>query len=171
YVAASRLVPYKRIDLIVDAFSLMPSRRLVVVGVGPEEKRLKKRAGKNIEFLGFQEDGALCTLLQNGKGFVFAALEDFGILPVEAMASGTPVIGLKRGGLCETVQEGVSGLFFDEPSASSICNAVERFEKMDFEPKRVRERAEMFRKERFQKEFSQFVAHRYEEFKGCTSSF
>lgn len=171
YIAASRLVPYKRMDLIVDAFSLMPSRRLLVVGEGPEERRLKKRAGKNIEFLGFQEDDKLCTLLQNARAFVFAAIEDFGILPVEAMACSTPVIGLKKGGLCETVQEGVSGLFFEEPSVEAICSAVRRFEKMDFEPKRVRESVETFRKERFQKEFSSFVKERYAEFKKCTSSF
>jgi len=171
YIAASRFVSYKKMDLIIDAFSSMPKKRLVVVGEGPEEKRLKKMAGKNVEFLGFQEDRMLRGLLQRAKAFVFAAVEDFGILPVEAMACGTPVIGLKRGGLCETVLDGVSGLFFDEPDSSSICSAVERFENMDFEPRRVRERAEIFRKERFEREFFEFVESRYAEFRGCMSSF
>lgn len=167
YVAASRLVPYKRIDLLVEAFSLMPDLRLVVAGEGPEEKNLRKKAGKNIEFLGFQEDVSLKRLLQKAKGFVFAAVEDFGILPVEAMASGTPVIALREGGVKETVKEGLSGSFFEEASVRAICEAVRRFEKQEFDPKIVRVQAERFSKERFQREFRGFVESRYEAFKTC----
>lgn len=165
YVAASRLAPYKRIDLIVEAFSIMPQKRLLVIGSGAQELMLKKIAGKNIEFLGEQTKEQLRFYLQRAKGFVFAAREDFGILPVEAMACGTPVIGLRQGGLLETVKPNISGVFFDEPSVSSLCLAIEKFEKLEFDPRLVRLQAEPFSKERFQREFRQFVEERYAAFK------
>lgn len=167
YLTASRMVPYKKLDVIVEAFASMPDKRLLVIGSGPEEKRLKQKATQNIEFLGFQTDEQLRFYLQRAKGFVFAALEDFGILPVEAMASGTPVIGLRGGGVQETIQESVSGLFFEDQSAFSICRAIEQFERHEFDPFAVRRQAEKFSKERFQLEFHQFVTERYRDFT-CT---
>ena len=165
YVTASRMVPYKRIDLIVEAFSHMPDKKLIVIGSGPDEEKIRKKAKNNIELLGYQPDHVLRSYLQKAKGFVFAAIEDFGILPVEAMACGTPVIGLGQGALCETVKENISGLFFDEQTVPSLCAAVERFEKMEFDPLVVRRQAEQFSEENFRSQFQEFVLEKYAAFK------
>ncbi len=159
YLTASRMVPYKRIDLIVEAFRKMPNRKLVVVGDGPERKKVEAHAGPNVELLGHQPTEKLRELMRHARAFVFAADEDFGITPVEAQASGTPVIAFRRGGVTESVVEGVTGEFFDEQCVPSICEAVERFERIreDFEPERIRAHAERFGAERFQREFSRFV--------------
>lgn len=98
YLTASRLVPYKRIDLIVEAFSKMPEKRLVVIGDGPEMSKIRKIAGANIEILGFQPNDVMEEYMMDAKAFVFAAEEDFGITPVEAQACGTPVIAFGKGG-------------------------------------------------------------------------
>jgi glycosyltransferase involved in cell wall biosynthesis len=165
YLTASRLVSNKRIDLIVDAFAKMPDKKLIVIGNGPEKENLKARAKKNIEFLENQTNDQLKIYLQNAKAFVFAAVEDFGILPVEAMATGTPVIGLEKGGLLETVLPNLTGLFFREQTASSIEEAVKEFEKMEVDPKKCRARALEFSQEKFRKRFQSFVLDRYIEFK------
>ncbi len=157
YLTASRFVPYKKIDLIVEAFSKMGDKKLVVVGDGPEWKKVRAIAGKNVELLGYQEDHVLKGLLQRAKGFVFAALEDFGIAPVEAMASGTPVIAFGKGGVKESVIEGETGHFFEEQSISSLIGAIQEFEKMEFDPEKCRKRAELFSLERFNRQFSTFV--------------
>ncbi len=112
YVTASRFVPYKKIDLIVEAFSQMPDKKLVVIGAGPEWDKVQRKAKANIELLGYQPDSVLREYLQKAKGFVFAAIEDFGILPVEAMACGTPVLAFGQGGALETVLEGEDGPIF-----------------------------------------------------------
>ncbi|PIS02105.1 MAG: glycosyl transferase [Chlamydiae bacterium CG10_big_fil_rev_8_21_14_0_10_42_34] len=157
YVTASRFVPYKRIDLIVEAFSKMGDKKLVVIGDGPELEKVKRSAGKNVELLGYQPDSVLKEYMQKAKAFVFAAVEDFGILPVEAMACGTPVIALGKGGVCETVVEGKTGLFFSEQTSSSLVDAVEKFEKMEMDPSQCRKRAEEFSVNRFNELFAQFV--------------
>lgn len=160
YMTASRLVPYKKIDLIVEAFSKMGDRKLVVIGDGPEWGRIKAKAGMNIELLGYQPDTVLREYLQRAKGFVFAAVEDFGIVPVEAMACGTPVIACGRGGVLETVVEGETGLFFEEPSVWMIMDAVRRFERREWDAGLCRKRAEAFSLRRFNDEFTQFVMER-----------
>ena len=164
YLTASRMVPYKKIDLIVEAFSSMSDKKLVVIGEGPEMEKIKKKAKKNIEILGFQDDGTLRTYLQKAKGFVFAALEDFGILPVEAQGCGTPVIAFGKGGALETVVENQTGLFFPEQTVSSLIEAIERFEKKSFDPKVIRAHAETFREEVFKEKFQAFVHDKYEHF-------
>jgi glycosyltransferase involved in cell wall biosynthesis len=158
YLVLSRMVPYKKVDLIVDAFTAMPDRKLVVVGDGPDYDRIRKSAGKNIEFMGFAAADTARELLQKAKCLVFAADEDFGITPVEAMACGTPVLAYRRGGACETVKEGVSGLFFPDQQVKSLCDAVKRFDEMSstFDPAAVRAQAELFGIERFQSEFMSF---------------
>lgn len=161
YMTASRFVPYKRIDLIVEAFSQMPDQKLVVVGDGSEWEKVKKKAKANIELLGYQKDGVLKELLQKAKGFVFAAVEDFGIVPVEAMACGTPVIAFGKGGACETVISGKTGLFFAEQTISSLIEAVRRFEKMEWDSSQCRKRAEDFSLDRFNSQFNQFVLDKY----------
>src|SRR6185295_14138743 len=104
YVTASRMVPYKRIDLIVDAFAAMPDRTLVVIGDGPDGPKLRKRAPSNVRLLGQQPLPVLRDHLQRARAFVFAAEEDFGIAPLEAQACGTPVIAFGRGGALETIR-------------------------------------------------------------------
>jgi len=159
YLTASRLVPYKRIDLIVEAFARTPERRLLVVGSGPELQNCKKFAKPNIEFLGYQEDQALRTLMGKAKAFVFAAEEDFGIIVVEAQACGTPVICLGRGGALDSVIEDQTGVFFEQQTAASIVDAVDRFETLpqSFDPARIRSHAETFSSERFRSVFFQLV--------------
>ncbi|MBS0652637.1 MAG: glycosyltransferase [Verrucomicrobia bacterium] len=164
FVTASRMVPYKNIELIVEAFSHMPDQRLVVIGDGPEMPNVKKKAGKNVEILGYQSDAVLRDYLARAKGFLFAAEEDFGIVVVEAQAAGTPVIALGKGGALETVVDGKTGVFFKEPAVEHLVDAVKRFEKIDFDPSLIREHAAQFSKERFQREFKQFVDHNIEAF-------
>lgn len=131
FVAASRMVPYKRMPLIVEAFRSLPDLRLVVIGDGPELPKVRAAAGANVTILGHQPREALRDWLRRAEGFVFAAEEDFGILPLEAMACGTPVVAYGRGGVLETVvgQDAAStaaatGIFFHEQSARAIADAV-----------------------------------------------
>lgn len=165
YITASRLVQNKRIDLIVDAFTQMPDKKIIIIGEGPERKKIEAKASKNIEFLGIQTASQLKDYLQNAKAFVFAAIEDFGIAPVEAMASGTPVVAYGEGGVLETVIPGVTGHFFKEQTAHSLIQAVKEFEGMSFDPKNCRERAEQFSLERFKRQFQMFVIDKYIDFK------
>lgn len=104
YVTASRMVPYKKMDLIVEAFTQMPDKKLVVIGDGPDFEKIKKKAGTNVTLLGFAPDNVMRDYMQHAKAFVFAAEEDFGITPVEAQACGTPVIAYGKGGSLETVR-------------------------------------------------------------------
>jgi len=166
YLAVSRLVPYKKIDLIVDAFSRMPDRRLKVVGDGPNFKKLKKIAGSNVEMLGYQDEETLIDLMQRTKALVFAAEEDFGIVPVEAQACGTPVIGYGKGGLLETVVPGQTGLFFKEQSVPSLCEAIDRFENGHFEmdPSVIRRNAMRFSVQNFRQKFRSFVDTTWKRF-------
>jgi glycosyltransferase involved in cell wall biosynthesis len=164
YVTASRFVPYKKIDLIVEAFGTMPDKKLIVIGDGPDRDKVKAKAKKNIEILGYQSDEVLRKVLQKAKGFVFAALEDFGILPVEAQACGTPVIAFGKGGALETVLENRSGVFFHEQTVKSIVEAINDFEKRGFDPKRIRKHAETFREEHFKIKFKALVDEKHKEF-------
>lgn len=155
YYTASRMVPYKKIDLIVEAFAKMPGKKLVVVGAGPNFEKAKAKAGPNVELLGFQKNEVLKKHMRRARAFLFAAEEDFGIIPVEAQACGTPVIAYGRGGARETVIENETGLFFEEQTTASIIDAVARFEKMEqnFDQKNIRENALRFSAERFRSEF------------------
>jgi glycosyltransferase involved in cell wall biosynthesis len=132
YLTASRMVPYKKIDLIVEAFSRMPGKRLVVIGDGPEMKTIRAKAGPNVEILGYQPFAVLHDHMRRAKAFVFAAEEDFGIAPVEAQACGTPVIAFGKGGALETVRElgqpHPTGLFFREQTVPAVVAAVREFE-------------------------------------------
>ncbi|MDP3465615.1 MAG: glycosyltransferase family 4 protein [Sulfuricurvum sp.] len=157
YLTASRMVPYKKIDLIVEAFSTMPDKKLIVIGDGPDFEKIKAKAGANVLLMGYQPFEVLRDTMQRAKAFVFAAEEDFGIAPVEAQACGTPVIAFGHGGATETVVDGMSGLFFDTQSIESLCGAVERFEAMQWEPGKVRDNAIRFGNERFKEEFQHYV--------------
>lgn len=159
YLAASRQVPYKRIDLIVEAFTHMPDKKLIVIGDGPEEEKIKSIAEghSNIELKGFLGTDALCDHMQRAKAFIFAAEEDFGIIPVEAQACGTPVIAYGAGGALETVigykpnSKSASGLFFDKQTPQSICEAIDKFETVadKIKPESCRKQAEKFAPEIF----------------------
>jgi glycosyltransferase involved in cell wall biosynthesis len=166
YLAASRMVPYKRMPLIAEAFRLMPDRKLVMVGDGTELAKVKAVAGPNVEVLGYQPFNSLRDLMGRASAFVFAAEEDFGITPVEAMACGTPVIALGRGGVTETVVEGQTGTFFHEQTPQSIVEAVDRFERCQdrFDPAIIREHAEFYRPERFCREFSALLQREWVAF-------
>ncbi|MES2122848.1 MAG: glycosyltransferase [Chlamydiota bacterium] len=164
YLVVSRMVPYKNIDLIVKAFSFLPEKRLVVIGDGPERSKIVAAAGKNVEILGHLPDATVRDYMKRAKGFIFAAEEDFGIVVVEAQAAGTPVIALRRGGAVETVVQGQSGAFFEEPTIPSLIQAVESFERMEFDPHLVRANAMRFNKHRFQEEYRAFVQQKVEEF-------
>ena len=167
FLTASRMVPYKRIDLIAEAFSLMPDKHLYIIGDGPDFDKVKSKSGANVELLGYQPFEVLRDYMQRAKAFVFAAEEDFGIVPVEAQACGTPVIAYGKGGALETVTEGETGLFFDAQTPSSIIEAVKRFEDMKdrFIPSKIREKTLRFSKDRFRQEFSSFVNDAWESFK------
>lgn len=170
YLTASRLVPYKRIDLIVEAFSSMPERKLVVIGDGSEMKKIKEKAGKNIEILGYQSNSILEEHMRKARAFVFAAEEDFGITPVEAQACGTPVIAFGKGGALETVRpygtNHATGIFFDKQSVSSIIDSVNYFESIEenIMPTDCRDNALRFSDERFKSEIKTYVSERWSEF-------
>ena len=163
FLTLGRLVPYKRVDLIVEAFAAMPDRTLVVAGDGPMLKALRKSATPNVQIIGPVNAERARILMAGAKAFVFAAIEDFGIAPVEAQAAGTPVIGLCLGGLCETVSgleaSQPTGVFFAEQTAEAICTAVERFEQVRtwLDPADCRTNAERFAPQHFSDAFDTFV--------------
>ena len=166
YLTASRMVPYKKIDLIVEAFS-QTDKKLLVIGDGPDMAKIKSKAGKNVELLGFASDETMADLMGRARAFVFAAEEDFGITPVEAQACGTPVICFGRGGARETVLDGESGLYFMEQNAKELLAAVAKFEQNydKFEPAKIRENSLKFSRARFEAEIKSYVEKKYEEFK------
>ncbi|WP_051640919.1 glycosyltransferase family 4 protein [Bacillus sp. MB2021] len=162
YLTASRMVPYKKIDTIVEAFSLMPDKKLIVIGDGPDFKKIKSKAGPNVSMMGYQSFEELKDHMQRAKGFIFAAEEDFGITPLEAQACGTPVIAYGKGGSLETVKgymesENPTGYFFYEQTAQSIKKAVEEFEQISFNPSNCRNHALKFSPDRFREDFKQFI--------------
>jgi glycosyltransferase involved in cell wall biosynthesis len=162
------MVPYKRIDLIVEAFSSMPDKMLVVIGDGPDFEKIKRKSASNVHLLGHHDSVSLLSYLQSAKAFVFAAEEDFGIAPLEAQACGTPVIAYAKGGALETivalsgntsVEDRPTGVFFYEQSSKSICEAVAIFEENQdkFMPDACRENATRFSAENFRLAFKSFV--------------
>ena len=166
YLAASRLVPYKRMDLIVKAFAGMPERRLKVIGDGPEMKKIRRLAAghANIELLGYQPRDALVEYMGRARAFVFAAEEDFGIMPVEAQACGTPVIAFGRGGALETVRDGSdgqppTGVFFYQQTVESVIEVVKQFEAREkgIEATDCRLSAKRFSVQNFRRAFTLFM--------------
>jgi glycosyltransferase involved in cell wall biosynthesis len=170
YVTASRMVPYKRIDLIVEAFAAMPERRLIVIGDGPEGARIRARGGKNVQFLGQQPFHVLRDHLRRARAFVFAAEEDFGIAPLEAQACGTPVIAYGKGGVLETIpglrSPQPTGVLYDQQDVDALRRAVATFEAemTRFTPEMCRQNALRFAPARFRRELAQHVQARSNEF-------
>jgi len=164
YLTVSRLVPYKKIDLIVEAFSRMPDKKLMVIGDGPEMAHLQQISTPNITLMGFQDNESVAKAMQDAKALIFAAEEDFGIVPVEAQACGTPVIAYGKGGALETVIEGETGFFFDKQTPEAIISAVEQFESVPLlDPGKIRENAERFNKNRFKHALKTFVDSQIQE--------
>ncbi|HLC42901.1 MAG TPA: glycosyltransferase [Methylomirabilota bacterium] len=169
YLVVSALVPYKRVDLAVEAANTM-GFRLLIVGTGPEESSLKKLAGRTVEFLGWQSDAEVAELYTQCRAVLFPGVEDFGIVPLEAMASGRPVIAFRGGGALETivpleaVDEAPTGVFFEPQTIEALIAAVRRFESCDdkFVPKLLRARAEMFDKPRFRERVKSYLEARLE---------
>jgi len=171
YLTASRLMPYKKVPAIVEAFRDLPDRRLVVVGDGTEMRRVKAVAGANVEVLGYQSAASLLDLMQRARAFIFAAEEDFGITPVEAQACGTPVIAFDRGGACETIRglehAKPTGLFFSSQTPAAIAEAVQTFEKRQhlFDPYDCRSSALRFSTRMFRDSYRGFVENAWEAFR------
>ncbi|MBX2834036.1 MAG: glycosyltransferase [Micavibrio sp.] len=167
YMTASRMVPYKRIDLIVSAFKQMPELKLKVIGDGPEMEKIAEiaKGADNITLMGYQANEVMVETMRKAKAFVFAAEEDFGIVPVEAQACGTPVIAYGAGGALETVRyeagemKASSGVFFEQQSEAILINAVRRFEALDgaIMPKACRANAEKFSIDSFRKNIADAV--------------
>ncbi|MEO7996906.1 MAG: glycosyltransferase [Gemmatimonadaceae bacterium] len=162
YITASRMVSYKRIPAIVEAFRELPDRELIVIGDGPDRERVSAVAGPNVKLMGWQPREVLREQLRQSRAFIFAAEEDFGILPVEAQACGTPVIAFGRGGALETVVDtgpNRTGAFFSEATPSAIAAAVRTFEAGPAPTAEAcRANAEKFSVERFRREFQEYVA-------------
>ncbi len=163
YLAVSRLVPYKRMPLILQAFARLPERQLVMIGDGPELARCRSLAGPNVRLLGWQSDAMVRDHMQRARALVFAAEEDFGITPLEAQACGTPVIAFGKGGSLETLRgletEQPTAVFFAEQTAEAIAAAVMEFEREEgrISAAACRENAARFGVERFRREFTEVV--------------
>lgn len=171
YLTACRLVPYKKTKLIVEAFNKMNDKKLFVIGDGEEYENIKAIARKNITLLGYQEFEDMVSYMQKAKAFLYAAIEDFGIVPIEAMSCGTPVIALKNGGTKETVVDGITGIQFENQTTNSIIEAIEQFEAMTFNKKTISIMMKKYSKERFQNEIKNFIDEKVysEKFKVKTS--
>ncbi|MCB1214731.1 MAG: glycosyltransferase family 4 protein [Deltaproteobacteria bacterium] len=170
YITASRMVPYKKIDLIVEAFQKLPNLNLIVIGEGPDFAKIKALAGPNVRLMGFQPQKVLLDHLQRAKAFIFASEEDFGIAPLEAQACGTPVIAYGKGGALETIRPvtmaKATGLFFEEQTSGSLVEAINKFESGEFSflPQDCRQNALRFGEERFRQEFYQYVMTKWNNF-------
>jgi len=170
YLTASRMVPYKKMPMIIKAFASMPDKHLVVIGEGPEFETCLSVAGPNVQLLGWQPFHVLKSHMQRARAFVFAAEEDFGIVPLEAQACGAPVIAYGKGGLLEIIQ-GLdhavpTGIFFDQQTPESLVEAVLKFEAEShrFSAQSCRDNAIRFAPDRFRAEFTAFVERHWESF-------
>jgi glycosyltransferase involved in cell wall biosynthesis len=172
YFTASRMVPYKKMNLIVEAFTQMPDKKLIVIGTGPDFDKIQKiaKGHKNIKLMGYQSFEVLKDHMQRAKAFVFAAEEDFGRVPVEAQACGTPVIAYGKGGVLETVRglgikDKPTGIFFDKQTKDSLIDAVDKFEQQFnlIKYKDCRENALEFGLDKFKYNFKHYVDKIIEE--------
>lgn len=168
YLTASRMVPYKKIDIIVEAFSLMPDKKLYVIGDGPDYEKIRSKARGNIEFLGYMEGPVYIDYMQRAKGFIFAAEEDFGITVVEALSCGTPVIALDKGGTAETIQHKQNGIHFSEQTPAAIKNAVKELDEFysNFNFEMISSNAKKYSRKIFEEKMMQFVNSKVSEFSG-----
>jgi glycosyltransferase involved in cell wall biosynthesis len=156
FLVMSRLLPYKRVQLAIEACNELGAR-LVIAGTGPDEARLRRLAGPTIEFAGFVDDARRRQLLARARALIVAGEEDFGLVPLEAAAAGRPTVAFAAGGALETVVEGATGLFFREPQAQSLALALQALETMQFDPERLRAHARRFSPEAFRAAFATLI--------------
>lgn len=164
FLIVSRLQEYKRIDLAVEAFNKL-GLQLVIIGDGPDRKKLEGMASSNIKFLGRESDEVIKEHYAKCRAFLFTGEEDFGITPLEAMASGRPVIAYRKGGALETVIEDKTGVFFDNQTCNDLIDAVNKFENMSFDKQEIRRHAQSFDEEIFKNKIKKFINSKYSEFK------
>jgi glycosyltransferase involved in cell wall biosynthesis len=157
FLVVSRLIPYKRIDIAVEAFTKL-NLPLRIVGAGRDERRLRRLAGSNVEFLGWLPDDEVRAQLAGCRALIFPGEEDFGLAPIEAQAAGRPVIAYGAGGALSSVVEGVTGLFFGQQSPESLADAVARYRDEQFDPQVIRQHAESFDTGRFLDDLQRFIA-------------
>lgn len=166
YILISRLVPFKRVEIVVQAFNSMPDKKLLIIGDGPEMKNLKSTSNNNIEYLGFVSHDKVVNYLAKAKAFVFASEEPFGIAYVEAQACVTPVIAFERGGASEIILNEKQGVLYKEQSSESLISAIQCFEQNEklLDSESMLANAKRFSKERFKKEYKSFVEEKKKEF-------
>ncbi|MFI5048175.1 MAG: glycosyltransferase [Acidimicrobiia bacterium] len=164
FLCVSRLLPYKNVDQIVASFAQLAAERLVVVGAGPDLAALEGAAPPNVEFRSRLSDGQLRWLYEHCAGLIAASYEDFGLTPLEAAARGRPVAALRGGGYLETVIDGITGVFFDEPTPDAIARAVRAVRQREWDTRTIRAHAEAFGTDRFSRRLHEVVA---EVVEGC----
>jgi glycosyltransferase involved in cell wall biosynthesis len=156
YLIVSALVPYKRVDLAVEAFNAN-GKKLIIAGTGPESIKLRSMAGPNIEFLGWQSDDQLAQLYARCTALIFPGVEDFGIVPLEAQASGKPVVAFGQGGALETIVEGATGVFFEHQTVESLQDALNRSALINFNPAAIRDHAVRFSRANFRQNIARSI--------------
>lgn len=164
YLFVGRLIPYKKADLVIEAFNIL-GLELRIIGTGPEEKRLKRLAQNNVKFLGRASDDVYYKNLLSAKALIFPSEEDFGIVPVEAMACGTPVIAYGAGGATETVVDGITGEFFTPQAPEALIKVIKNFDSKKYKFENLRSQAEKFSIEAFRSSFKETVDKLYSEYK------
>lgn len=169
FLIVSRLIPYKRIDLVVEAFRHLPQERLFVVGEGRDQQQLATKAGSNVTFLGRRSQDEVRELMRGCKAFLFPGFEDFGIAPVEALSCGRPVIAFAGGGALDTVVPGVTGEFFDEQTAASLLETLRRFDARTYSTTACRTQAESFSRHNFRGKLLGFLEAAMEEHNAAQS--
>ncbi len=162
YVLWGRHVPYKRFDLAIKAANKL-NATLTIAGTGPDTERLKSLAGPTVKFVGRISDNELVKLAQSSKAFLFPNEEDFGISAVEALAAGTPVIAYKKGGALDIIQDGETGVFFEEPTVDSLVKAMQRFETLEFLPATLHRKAKRFDKGFFATKMRKVITDYYSQ--------
>jgi glycosyltransferase involved in cell wall biosynthesis len=158
FLVVSRLSPYKKVDVVVEAFNKL-GLPLIVIGTGQQEKHLKKIAQSNVHILGWQDEQTVQNYYQNALGFIFPCEDDFGIAPVEAMLHGVPIVAYRKGGAMETVQEGITGEFFDAQTPEVLADGIRRFllNKDKYDREAIKKHAAEFSRERFEKEIREYI--------------
>jgi glycosyltransferase involved in cell wall biosynthesis len=156
YLMVGALVPYKRVDLAIDVCNAM-KRNLVVVGNGPEEEALRRRAGSTVTMVGWRNDEEIASLYQRCTALLFPGIEDFGIVPLEAMASGKPVIAYGKGGVLETVVDGITGTFFYDQTPANFSEAIARCESLSLDPHRIRMHSLSFDRSVYKSAIQKFI--------------